>query len=153
MTDMEFLKDVLNEKILIVGVGSNYRKDDGVGNYIAESLKDIVISIPAEENPELYIEMIKALKPDTVLIFDAADFDGIPGDVREIKDDEIDNFTISTHTLPLSIFSHMLKMDSNIKVKIIGIKPENISYGKGLTETVKRSADNIINYLKNILKE
>ncbi len=150
---MEFLSDILNEKILIVGVGSNYRKDDGVGNYIAESLKDVVISIPAEENPELYIEMIKALKPETVLIFDAADFDGVPGDVREIKENEIDNLTISTHTLPLSIFSHMLKMDTNIKVRIIGIKPENISYGKGLTESVKKSADNIINYLKNSLKE
>lgn len=149
---MEFLKDALNGKIVIVGIGSNYRKDDGVGNYIAESLKDFVISIPAEENPELYIEMIKALKPDNVIIFDAADFDGKPGDTREIKEDEIDNLTISTHTLPLSIFSYMLKMNTNIKVKIIGIKPESISYVKGLSEIVKISADNIINFIKNFLK-
>lgn len=148
---MDFLKDILSKKIVIVGVGSNYRKDDGVGNYIAESLKDLVISIPAEENPELYIDMIKALKPENVLIFDAADFDGEIGDIREIREEEIDNLTISTHTLPLSLFSHMLRMETNINVKIIGIKPGVLTYGKGLSENVKKTADSIIDYIKNSL--
>jgi len=150
---MEFLKEYKGKKIVIVGVGSNYRKDDGVGNYIAENLKDYLISIPVEENPELYIETIKSLKPDLVVIFDAADFEGIPGEVREIEPENIDNFTISTHTLPLSIFTHMLKMESKIEVKIIGIKPENVSYGKGLSKSVQNSADEILNSIKNLLKE
>ena len=144
---MPKLKELVKGHTVFVGVGNPLREDDYVGCFITERLKGRYRAFTVEVNPEVYIDEIVGTKPDTIIVFDAADFGGKPGKIRLIDENEIDNFTISTHTIPLSFFVHLLKMKSQAQIYIVGIQPLSLGYREGLTETLKNAALKIIKEL------
>jgi len=135
--------DILTQgKILYAGVGNLLRSDDGVGCYIAEKIKSL--SVNAGENSEtIYFETLKH-KPDKVIIFDACDFSGKPGEWRFIDPQFIDDMSLSTHKMPLNLVCRLIKEDTGAEVYLAGIQPCSLEPGTELSPAVKKTADLLI---------
>ncbi len=134
-------------KTIIVTVGNSLRGDDGLGPFVSSKLKDQnlkFVVIDAGERPENIIEEAVALKPAKVIIIDAANFQGHPGETRIIPSDSINDVVISTHKFPLRAVQNIIEMDSNAKVYFLGVQVKTVELGAVMTNDVKAAAEEII---------
>ncbi len=135
--------------IVICGVGNTWRGDDGAGIRAAEMLREKYKVFLCDTYPERFVDEICELKPEKVIILDAADFDGEPGEFREIDPAIIDRHTISTHTIPLSLFAALLKRCCP-SVVIYGIQVKDLSFKETLTPEVEKGVRALV---KELLEE
>ena len=124
-----------------------------MGPYIASRLKSNrkVIVIDAGYTPENVIEQIIELKPKYILIIDAADFGGKPGEVKIINKEHIPETSLSTHSISLKIIAAILREETNAAINFLGIQPKTVVMGEGLSAEVRKAADKIIKKLKGAL--
>jgi len=135
------IKDKLNGKILILGIGNSMKGDDGAGPALASMVKN---GINAGVAPENYTGEIKRMKPDTLVMVDAIDFGGKPGCVRIIDEGKIGNISLSTHNISLKTFTSYLKSEMpRLNILLIGIQPKQCGLGEELSSEVKESINNI----------
>jgi len=143
------------ERVVVAGVGSSLRKDDFVGVEVVRNLRDrvsqAVYLIECEEAPESFIGPISEFKPTHVLIVDAAMLESEPGSVRLIEPQKIGGVAISTHALPLRIFSEYLVETTGAKVALLAIQPKETDFGEGLTPELKETAEAVACLLAEIL--
>lgn len=135
---------------LIITAGNSFRRDDGVGPFIAEKLKQAGLTsvIDAGYTPENIVDEVIDLKPDNIVFIDAADFSGAPGQARIIAEEHLVETTLSTHMIPLSVVSALIAASIKTAITFIGIQPADLSFGEGLTPAVQTTADEIIAKLK-----
>jgi hydrogenase 3 maturation protease len=146
----------LNSKILYIFIGNVLRSDDGVGPYLYSQLEDLpnnLFLINAEDKPENVFDSAIRISPDKTVIFDAADFQGVPGEIRIIQQKFISEVILSTHTFPVSVLSRLIAEDTNSRVHFIGIQPENVNYGENITKEVKNSANEIAKFINEEAKK
>jgi len=150
-----------NKEKAIIGIGSVLRKDDGIGIYIFESLKesrdisgvdflnfgiasfDILLRI-REYSKVLIIDGINAaLSPGELRIFDLDDTD-LPLDFSHI----------SSHELKLTDVNFLKKkLGIKTKVFVAGVQVEDISFGEGLTGTLQEKQEAIIAEIREFIKK
>lgn len=147
----EFLKGY--EKLLILGVGNELKRDDGVGPFIVDNLdeKDNVICINAKTVPENFTGKIRKEQPSHVIIVDACLMGGEAGDIKIVDKDDFVNIGISTHSMSLSYFVKYLERDNNFKIIFVGIEPETMEFGEELSEKIEKTAFYFINLLKEAI--
>lgn len=133
-------------KTIILGIGNTLKGDDGVGPYIISKIKNID-AIDAGTVPENYIQKIIDSKPDEIIIIDAIDFGGKPGDIKWFTEIDSENISISTHNLPPGFFIDFIKEQTGAEIKIIAIQPKGIKFNTSLSEEVKESADKLVEEL------
>lgn len=131
---------------VIITVGNTLRSDDGVGPYIASCLKPHrqPAIINAGSNPENSIEEAISLKPRGIVIIDAADFGGEPGEARLIDKEYIPETSVSTHMISLKVVAAILAEETKAQVSFLGIQPKHVGIGEGLSAEVKKTADEIV---------
>jgi len=146
-----------SKKTVLLGIGNRMRGDDAIGIEIVKLLKGRVPRkvelLECQTAPEDFIKEISQYNPTHILIIDAAELDVEPGRARIIPHDEISGTTTSTHAIPLSILAEILKINTNAKVKILGVQPGNTGYGEELTAELKKASKNIADILARILSE
>ena len=138
---------------LIITVGNLLRSDDGVGPYIASGIKQLkagLVLLDAGDKPENIIDEAVRQSPKKAVIIDAAVFGGQVGEARVIANEYIPQTTLSTHTFPLPVIAKIVEEDAKAKVLFIGIQPAKIDLGEGLTEPVKKTADEIIKLITEV---
>lgn len=147
----EFLKGY--EKLLILGVGNELKRDDGVGPFIVDNLdeKDNVICINAKTVPENFTGKIRKEQPSHVIIVDACLMGGEAGDIKIVDKDDFVNIGISTHSMSLSYFVNYLERDNDFKIIFVGIEPETMEFGEELSEKIEKTAFYFINLLKEAI--
>lgn len=144
---IELLKPKSSGTLLVITVGNLLRSDDGVGPYIAEQAKrpkNGIIILDAGERPEDIVGKAIEVRPERVVIIDAADFTGEPGEVRAIPEEFIPENPISTHRFPLRVISGLVTEDTGARVDFICIQPESVGFGEALSDTVRSSAEEIV---------
>lgn len=145
------------KKVVIVGIGNPFRKDDFVGVEIVQNLKKIdsknVYFIEAETIPESYMQKIMAFKPSHILLIDAGIINKEAGTAL-IADPKqlIRKTSISTHTLPLRIFCDYLTQTTDAKICLLIIQPLDTSFGEGLTQTLKKVATELTSLLQKFIQ-
>jgi hydrogenase 3 maturation protease len=116
-----------------------------VGSLLASRIKDKVpyTVYDAGPGPENYLGKIIKEKPENVVIIDAVDFGGKPGEFRVVDGEEIKTTNLfSTHNASISLTINYLQ--NNLKVDIITliIQPKSIAFGENLspeiTETLNK---------------
>lgn len=147
----EFLKGY--EKLLILGVGNELKRDDGVGPFIVDNLdeKDNVICINVKTVPENFTGKIRKEQPSHVIIVDACLMGGEAGDIKIVDKDDFVNIGISTHSMSLSYFVKYLERDNDFKIIFVGIEPETMEFGEELSEKIEKTAFYFINLLKEAI--
>lgn len=141
---LDRIKPYLNKRLLILGIGNVLRSDDGFGVILARRLKRRKLGFPIWEvgvGLENYLDKIIRYKPQTLLIFEAIDFGGIPGQIRLSKEEELlETVNIGfTHNLSILISINYLQTNFNPNIIILSVQPKTTSFGRILTPEVERS--------------
>ena len=141
------------DSLLIITIGNSYRSDDGVGPYIARQInkykKDFTI-LNAEDQPENIIDEATQLKPGKIVIIDAADFGGMPGEIRLIEKKDIPDTSLSTHSFSPNILATIIEEETGADVSFLGIQPKSVQLAEGFSEPVKRAAEKIISCIRSM---
>lgn len=149
-----FFSDQL-KRVVLVGVGNPIRGDDGVGVKIIEMLEqkklNNVLLLNTETVPEAYTGAVTDYQPTHVLILDAANFNGKPGEAQLIPVEKIGGTAVSTHSLPLTIFASYIQKTLNTKVTLLGVQPKIIDFGAEISPEVNSAAEEIVEILIGIL--
>ena len=145
---LEHLKSHLTGKVVILGIGNTFRGDDGIGSLLAQRLKDKVpfIIYDTGPNPENYLGKVIKDRPDNIVIIDAVDFGGKPGEFNELEGEGIETVNLfSTHNASISLTVNYLKNNLKSDIILLIIQPKNISFADNLTpeltETLKKLED------------
>jgi hydrogenase 3 maturation protease len=144
------------KRVALVGVGNPLRGDDGVGVRIIELLEkaalENVMLLNTETVPEAFTGKVAEHKPTHVLLLDAANFRGEPGDVKLMDSSKIGGQAISTHSLPLTIFISYIEKTMGSKVLLLGVQPRNIEFFTEMSPEVERTAEEVADLLRKMLK-
>jgi len=146
-----------DKRVVIVGVGNPIRGDDAVGPKIIELLESKpiknVLLLNTESVPEAFTGKVEQFNPTHVLLVDAANFRGMPGETKLITGEQIGGQAISTHSLPLNIFISYIEKSLGISVILLGIQPVSINLGEPMSETVEEAAKIVADTLHRILSK
>jgi len=141
---LEEFKIRLKGKVLILGIGNTLRGDDGAGSLLASRIKDKVgfLVFDSGTTPENYLGKIVREKPDTVIIIDAVDFGGAPGEFRILEAGEVRTVNLfSTHNASISLSINYLKSNLQADIIILIIQPKSIAFTDKLSPEIAKSID------------
>jgi hydrogenase 3 maturation protease len=146
-----------NKKIVVMGVGNRMRGDDAIGCLVIDELtnENGLTVIDCDSTPENYIDKVISLKPERVIIIDACNFKSEPGKFRLFSEKQIDKISqnlISTHNLPLNLTVTMIKKQLPCEILLLGVQPEQINFGEGLSPKLEKAKQKIVKYLKDLIK-
>jgi len=147
MEEFSFLESYLIGKIVILGIGNILRGDDGAGSLLASRLKGrISLSVyDCAESLENYLGKIIKELPQTVVMVDAVDFGGRPGEVRLAKEDEFKTANLFfTHNASLNLAINYLQSCLRANIIIIMIQPRSI----GLKDTLGPEVEEAVNTIE-----
>ncbi len=142
--------------IVVAGIGNSIRCDDYVGVRVVEGLRgktsQAVHLIECETVPESFVDEIVSIQPSHVLLIDAAVLGLDPGtahlyDVEEVADVP----SISTHTLPLRVFSDYVGMLTGARIALLLIEPKCMDFGEVMSEEIEEAAARVENALLAVL--
>jgi len=106
-------------------LGNSLRGDDGAGVFIAENLPadhDNIIIINAGDSPDSIFYHVLEAHPVKTVIIDAADFNGMPGEVRTFSHSRLHEAPMSTHRFPLKVVAQLIEEDAGCEVHLVGIQ-------------------------------
>ena len=74
------------------------------------------------------------------------------GHIELVTKDRIGGIAISTHSMPLSLLMSYLEQQTGGETILLGIQPQSIQFGEGLTPEIHKVAQKLISTIDNILK-
>jgi hydrogenase 3 maturation protease len=86
-----------------------------------------------------------------VVLVDAADFGGSPGDVRVATAEDVEGLMMGTHAAPLSMFMRVLGHDTGADVRLVAVQVATTTLGAGLTGEVSDAIDRLVLQLGDLL--
>ncbi|MCU0848934.1 MAG: hydrogenase maturation protease [Spirochaetes bacterium] len=147
MEVLDKIESLLKDNTCLVGMGNYLRSDDAVGLYIVDELRDREVPgnlsiLNVEDVIESYVYKIAGLDCDNVVILDAVKADSTIGSIvfGRLNDFEELLSDYSTHKLSLKISGKILE-EHNKQIYLLGIVADNLDYGTGISDEVKKSAD------------
>jgi hydrogenase 3 maturation protease len=142
-------------RVIVVGVGSTVRSDDGAGpavaGLLAADFPDDVID--AGQAPENYVAPVRRAEPAAVILVDAADFGGAPGEVRTARASDVEGLMMDTHAAPLSMFMHILNDETGADVRLVAIQAGSMEFGERLGPEVAAAVEEVARGLGAVLRE
>jgi hydrogenase 3 maturation protease len=122
-------------------LGEKIEHDVGVRVFVAHDL------------PEDYAVKAADLRPDVLLIIDAADFGGEPAQMRLIRAQDIPPTPGVTHRPSLEMMARFLEVDAGAETWVLGVQPRMDSLGVGdeMSEPVARALDGLEALLLELL--
>lgn len=149
---MDTLDDRISGRVVVAGVGCAGRGDDCAGRMLARGLsgRPGVCALDCEDRPEDFTGDIARERPDTVLIADAVDMGGRPGDVALLEAEEVALTGFDTHRASLGIVMRYLRERTGARVLLLGIQPSRLSDRAGLSPEVAASVGNLARLLSGL---
>ncbi|MHA2190948.1 MAG: hydrogenase 3 maturation endopeptidase HyCI [Candidatus Thorarchaeota archaeon] len=148
-----FISDA--KRIAILGIGNDLRTDDGVGLFIIGGLKttspDLLIENVGSV-PEAFGRPLAEFGAERVIMIDAADMRKPAGHVELVTKTRIGGIALSTHSMPLSFLMQYLEDTTGGQTILLGLQPQSIEFGEGLTPEIKEIAQKVISTLDAILE-
>jgi hydrogenase 3 maturation protease len=136
-------------KTAVLGLGEEIKGDDGIGKYVIDRLRKKKISylLVYSSVPENAFVKLRGKQIDKLIIVDAADFSGRPGEFRIIK-----NFSeqkrLSTHSTSISNIMKYIKKSIGIAdIELIAIQVKSIGFGSRMSKEVRKAGDTIVGLL------
>lgn len=135
-------------RIAVVGVGSAMRGDDAAGLEIAARLtrleSDRLLAVEAGVAPENFTSVVKRFEPDHVVLVDAVELGGDPGDVRVVDPDDLRDDSFSSHNYPISLLAEYLRRETDAEISLLGVQPASIDAGEGLSQPVEDAVQRLV---------
>jgi hydrogenase maturation protease len=146
------------KKILILGIGNLILKDEGAGVHVIERLKDMALPSDVEviDGGTMGIDLLYYIEGrKKVIVIDAVNTDGPAGTIYRFTDKDLEDKKECLRSAHDIDFTDVLKTADLLgkkpdEVIFIGIKPEDISEGIGLSPSIEGRIPQIIEL---VLKE
>ena len=150
-------------KILFLGIGNDMLGDDAIGPVTVHKLSEMfkertdILVINGGTVPENYTGIIRRENPSHLIFIDAVEMGKEPGHIRLVEKDEIANYSISTHAMPISFLIKYLESSVDAQIILIGIQPKNMDMTQSalkkdvISSEVEKSIEKIVKILKSIL--
>jgi len=146
------LRDVIassSSPVHLVGVGNGLRTDDAVGLEIISALLSRIGASPVpglrvhptSVMPERLLSRL-ASKPGRIVVFDAVESAQKPGVVVFSRLSDTKYGFFATHNIPLRLIPGIEGRQN--EVFIVGVQPESLEVGEGLTDRVSASARRVV---------
>jgi hydrogenase 3 maturation protease len=144
-----------SSKIVFLGVGSPLRSDDNLGNRIVAALEEKLTVGPGREvhfyqgesAPENFTGAIRAVSPEYLILFDAAELGKPPGAFGIIDPDQVEGIGFASHVLPLKIIGNYLKATVGREIIMVGVQPQSLEFGERLSPAVTEAIDEFVTKL------
>jgi len=144
---MKHLQEILEttHKLILAGIGNVLKHDDAVGVYMTDNVMptSIIHPLTVELSIENYIGKINQLNPDTLILVDCVHFNRKPGYTNLIPIKQLIDHTTHTHNISLNKLNQFFRMP----VYVLGIQPQDVSFGEGMTPAVKTCADHLLSLI------
>jgi len=137
----------------ILGIGNRLWRDDGVGSVLAERLKKANPEAAVFDGgmvPENYLEKVAAARPEHILLIDAADFGGQPGEWRLFTGEELAFTGVSTHAGSPRMLAAYLEERTGARVELLAIQPGDTGEGSELSPQVAVTVDFLASSSRNL---
>jgi len=153
----EIMREGKKPSVVILCIGNKERGDDAFGPYVARRLKRIrergvVEVIDCGTVPENYTDMIRRAKPTHVIIVDAVDFKGSPGDIVLSFEPVFDEVSVSTHKPSLALLAKYIKNDIGSRIILLGVQPKSVDWGLSMSEEVLAASEAVVRALRSAIK-
>jgi hydrogenase maturation protease len=147
------------KETLILGVGNPLRRDDGIGpeviRLMIENRKtyNLPYGIDFLDGGTDGLGLIEYLKEyNKVIILDAVEMKLTPGTIKVFTPEEailnINTDALSTHGFGIAELIKLAKqLDINPELIIVGVQPEDVSYGEELSFSVNSKTDTIVDII------
>jgi len=146
------LSRFIDGRVCVMAIGNRHHHDEGVGPYVAEAMEtypefDV---INAGIVPEDHIEMVARNHPGTILLVEATDFGGEPGEITLIYPDKVAYSGVSRQAGSLRMLTEYLQASTHARIGLLAIQPEDMSDGDGLSPLVTKTLDDLLEVLPDI---
>jgi len=156
----ELVEEIVRERkpsVVILCIGNKERGDDAFGPYVAKRLKrlrerGLVEVIDCGIVPENYTDVIRRIGPTHVIIVDAVDFKGSPGDIILSFEPLFDEVSISTHRPSLALLAKYIQSSIGSKIILLGVQPRSVEWGSSMSDEVLAASDIVVKALKSAIK-
>ena len=151
----EFLKN--HDKIVILGIGNEIKGDDALGPNIVWKLNELfekndnVIVFDGGTVPENYTGLIRKEKPTHIILVDAVEMKKDPGYIRVVQKEEIANYNISTHAMPVSFLIKFMETTIGAEIILVGVQPKSMELADEISKEVEKSIEIVVNTLVEVL--
>ncbi|WP_413724270.1 HyaD/HybD family hydrogenase maturation endopeptidase [Sodalis sp. RH16] len=148
--------------ILILGIGNLLLGDEGVGVRVVEALeRRFILSPPVEilDGGTSGMALMEIMSSrDSLIVADAVLTGAPPGSVTVLRDAEVPALfsrKISPHQLGLSDVLTALRLTDEFprRLTLVGIEPESLAPGIGLTPTVSAAIEPALNHVLALLAQ
>lgn len=139
------LKQNLQGKICVLGIGNRLKGDDAAGPELIDRLAGCgeLHCIDAGVVPENYLEKVVKLQPDTIVLVDAMDFGGEAGACRLFPADQVAGGGLSSHALSLQMACDYLRQRIAVRIFVLGIQPAQLKMNSPLSAAVGAAVEKL----------
>ena len=144
---------------MILGIGNEIKGDDAIGPIIAKkssSLFDKNKNIAVFDGgtvPENYTGLIRKENPTHIILVDAVDMKKEPGYIRVVEKEEIANYNISTHAMPVSFLIKYMETTVSAQIILIGVQPKGMGFAEPISKEVNESVEEVVDTFGKLIGE
>jgi len=152
----------VTNRVCIIGLGNILLQDDAIGLYVTETIRECYRfepQIDLLDGGTAGLDLLPVIEGyEKVLFVDAVDAGEPPGAIVIIEGDAIPSFLaaqVSVHHVRLSDLLFAARMAGPLPAEIclVGIQPESVDIGVGMTDILKRSLDLLLTTVLERLEE
>lgn len=125
-------------------MGNSLKGDDGFGPALVRRLsgRTRAVCIDAGTTPENQTAPILRARPDAVIVLDAADFGGEPGELSLMDAARISQCGVATtHSMSLKLLADYLAGETGARMALLAVQPADTRFGKPLCARVAEAMD------------
>jgi hydrogenase 3 maturation protease len=144
----KFLKGY--KKIVVLSIGNEIKGDDALGPIMAQKASKLfdknenITIFDGGTVPENYTGLIRNENPTHIILVDAVDMKKEPGYIRIVEKEEIANYNISTHAMPLSFLIKYMETTVDAQIILVGIQPKNMELAEKISKEVEKSIEEVL---------
>ena len=146
---------LLDPDTVLIGIGNEISGDDGFGPELAKRLKPFLgeRAIDGGLAPENWTGPISKLGPKILVIADAVDFGGEPGDISIVDPDDLESGLPATHGPGFSPLLFFLKNAlPKLETFILAVQPAETGLMKPISPKVESAISKIVRILEKAKK-
>ena len=122
---------------LLLGIGNPRHGDDALGPIFARAFRHPAWRcVNAATAPENFTGLVRRLRPDRLLLLDAAEMGLPPGTLRRLRPEDVHAADFGTHAGSIGQLARYLA-DCARTVEIVGIQPARTDPGARLSPPVR----------------
>ena len=144
---------------MILGIGNEIKGDDAIGPVIAKKSSSLfnenknIAVFDGGTVPENYTGLIRKENPTHIILVDAVDMKKEPGYIRVVEKEEIANYNISTHAMPVSFLIKYMETTVSAQIILIGVQPKSMGFTEPISKEVDESVEKVVDTFDKLIGE